>query len=629
MITNLRFSHKIMLVTSLVVSIAFAAFAGFNSYVQEKSIQISLEASLAEVGRLTAENISYWLDARVKLIDAAVQSAKLDSSAPALQSVLEQKIFKDVFDKIYYGQENGQLTIRPNQTMPAGYNPSSRPWYQAAAKAGDTVITPPYIFSTTGNLGITVAAPVMHNNKLEGVLAGDLTLTTLVNIITSLNAGGLGDALLVDESGKVLVSPRPDEVLKKLQDVFPENTPTVTPGFSNTERGGRSQVVLFTPIKGIESVTWFLVLSIDTEKAFAPVSRSRDLAIIATIVAVTVIIITLGLLMRVLLAPLHVLTRAMDGIAEGEGDLTQRLPQHNKDEFGTLAIAFNRFIERIHGSIHEVAHSTTLLYDVSQKVLSASTESMQQSDAQALRTNSMATAINELGAAAHEIAGNAAHASGDVSLAREQAESGRTVLNQALEAMQDLSHKIALSCDHIEALDTKTASIGLILDVIRGISEQTNLLALNAAIEAARAGEAGRGFAVVADEVRSLAQRTQNSAQQIQQMIEELQNGSRDAVTLMIESQRQSAGSMEVAQDAGVRLGSVTARISQIDDQNQSIAAATEEQSSVVEALNVDVTDINMLIEKGVSNLRATLDACRSLEGEALRLQKIVSGFKI
>jgi methyl-accepting chemotaxis protein len=629
MITNLRFSHKIMLATSLVVSIAFAGFASFNSYVQKEAIRSSLQTSLAEVGKLTAENISYWLDARVKLIEAAVQGLQRDSSAQPLQAVLEQKIFKDVFDKIYYGQVNRQFTIRPEQVMPAGYDPSSRPWYQAATKAGYTVLTPPYIFSTTGNLGITVAAPLIRNNKLEGVLAGDLTLTTLVNIITSLSAGGLGDALLVDESGKVLVSPRPNEVLKKLQDVFPENTPMVTPGFSNTERDGRSQIVLFTPVKGVESVKWYLVLSIDAEKAYAPVSRSHHLAIIATIVAVIVVIITLGFLMRVLLAPLHVLTRAMSDIAEGEGDLTQRLPQHSKDEFGVLAIAFNRFIERIHGSIHEVARSTTLLYDVSRKVLSASTESMQQSDAQALRTNSIATAINELGAAAHEIAGSAALASGDVSLAREQAESGKTVLNQALEAMQDLSHKIALSCDHIDALDSKTASIGLILDVIRDISEQTNLLSLNAAIEAARAGEAGRGFAVVADEVRNLAQRTQSSAQQIQQMIEELQNGSRDAVTLMVESQRQSAGSMEIAEDAGVRLGSVTARISQIDDQNQSIATATEEQSSVVEALNVDVTDINILIEKGVSNVRSTLDACKSLEGEALRLQKIVLGFKI
>lgn len=626
---NLRFAHKIMLATSVVVSVAFAAFASFNSYIQRENIRSSLEASLVEVGKLTAENISYWIDARVKLIDSAVQNAEKNNSDEALQSLLEQKIFKDVFDKIYYGEENRKFTIRPIQIMPTDYNPSSRPWYQAAVKARYTVLTPPYIFSTTGTLGVTVATPLIRNNKLEGVLAGDLTLSTLVRIITSLNVGGLGEALLVDEDGNILVSPRPDEVLKSIKEVFPKDTPAIAPGFSNTERLGRSQIVLFTPIKGIESVKWYLVLSIDAEKAFAQVGRSRDLALIAALVSIIVIIVTLGLLMSALLAPLRTLTRAMGDIAEGEGDLTQRLPQRSRDEFGLLANAFNRFIERIHGSIHEVSHSTALLYDVSRKVLSASTESIQQSDAQALRTNNIATAINELGASAHEIAENAAHASGDVSLAREQAESGRNVLNQALDSMQNLSRKIALSCDHIEALDSKTASIGLILDVIRGISEQTNLLALNAAIEAARAGEAGRGFAVVADEVRSLAQRTQSSAQQIQQMIEELQNGSREAVTLMIESQRQSAGSIEVAEKAGVSLGSVTARISQIDDQNQSIAAATEEQSSVVEALNVDVTDINTLIDKGVSNLRSTLDACRSLEGEALRLQQIVSGFKI
>ncbi|MGE7965520.1 methyl-accepting chemotaxis protein [Pseudomonas sp. NPDC089918] len=254
---------------------------------------------------------------------------------------------------------------------------------------------------------------------------------------------------------------------------------------------------------------------------------------------------------------------------------------------------------------------------------------MQQSDTQALRTNSMATAINELGAASHEIAGNATHAAGEVSSAREQVELGKSTLHQALLAMQVLSQKIALSCKHIEALHSKTANIGVILEVIRGISEQTNLLALNAAIEAARAGDAGRGFAVVADEVRSLAQRTQSSAQQIKQMIEELQAGSLEAVTLMVDSQRRSTDSMKIAKDAGDRLEIITTRIGQIDNQNQSIATATEEQSYVVEAINVDVTDINILIEKGVVNLCTTLDACRSLESEALTLQKIVLGFKI
>ncbi|WP_037065737.1 methyl-accepting chemotaxis protein, partial [Ectopseudomonas oleovorans] len=141
--------------------------------------------------------------------------------------------------------------------------------------------------------------------------------------------------------------------------------------------------------------------------------------------------------------------------------------------------------------------------------------------------------------------------------------------------------------------------------------------------------EAGRGFAVVADEVRSLASRTQSSAQQIQQMIEELQSGSRDAVALMQESQRQSAHSMQVAKRAGERLGSVTERIGEIDGQNQSVATATEEQTSVVETLNMDISEINLLNQQGVDNLQATLAACTALEAEAGRLQRLVGGFRI
>ncbi|WP_455927601.1 methyl-accepting chemotaxis protein [Pseudomonas capeferrum] len=254
---------------------------------------------------------------------------------------------------------------------------------------------------------------------------------------------------------------------------------------------------------------------------------------------------------------------------------------------------------------------------------------MVNSDEQANRTNSVAAAINELGAAAQEIARNAAQASNQASDARHLAEDGQQVVERNIKAMNQLSQMISASSTNIEALNSKTVNIGQILEVITSISQQTNLLALNAAIEAARAGEAGRGFAVVADEVRNLAHRTQESAQQVQKMIEELQVGARDSVSTMSESQRHSLDSVEIANLAGERLNSVTQRIGEIDGMNQSVATATEEQTSVVESINMDITEINTLNQEGVENLHSTLRACTDLEQQAARLKQLVGSFRI
>ncbi|WP_375709467.1 methyl-accepting chemotaxis protein [Pseudomonas sp. NCCP-436] len=254
---------------------------------------------------------------------------------------------------------------------------------------------------------------------------------------------------------------------------------------------------------------------------------------------------------------------------------------------------------------------------------------MSNSSEQAVRTDSVAAAINELGAAAQEIARNAADASVQASEARRDAEEGQHMVERTLGSMSELSQKIQAAGTHIEMLSEKSDDIGQILDVIKGISEQTNLLALNAAIEAARAGEAGRGFAVVADEVRNLAQRTQSSAQEIQQMIEQLQAGAREAVATMTESRRYSDDSVRIGEQAGDNLRGVTRRIGDIDGMNQSVATATEEQTSVIESLNMDITEINVLNQDGVRNLEASLSACTELDQQVLRLRQLVDSFRI
>ncbi|VVO06667.1 Methyl-accepting chemotaxis protein PctA [Pseudomonas fluorescens] len=626
---NLRFSHKILLAAALIVIAAFASFTLYNDYLQRNAIRQDLDNDLHEMGDVTAGNIQTWLAGRILLIENLAQNIAINPDPSSVASLLEQKALTSTFMASYLGDARGSFTIRPDAKMPDGFDPRVRPWYKGAENSGSSTLTEPYIDAATGQLIISIATASKKAGQSVGVVGGDLSLQTLIQTLSALDFDGMGYAFLVSGDGKILVHPDKALVMKTLSDVYPRNTPRINSDFSEVEVNGKTRIVTFTPIKGLPSVNWYIGLSVDKDKAFSMLSEFRASAIVATVIAVAIIIALLGMLIRILLQPLHVMTRAMQDIADGEGDLTRRLTIQNQDEFGILGTAFNRFVERIHTSIREVSSATQQVNEVALRVVSASNSSMFNSDQQASRTSSVAAAINQLGAAAQEIAQNAALASQHSSDARNLAEDGQQVVDRSIKAMNQLSTLLSASSTNIESLNSKTVNIGQILDVITSISQQTNLLALNAAIEAARAGEAGRGFAVVADEVRNLAHRTQESAQQVQTMIEELQVGARESVGTMSESQRHSQDSVEIANLAGERLNSVTQRIGEIDGMNQSVATATEEQTAVVESINVDITEINTLNQEGVENLQSTLRACADLEQQAARLKQLVGSFRI
>ncbi|EKT4480612.1 methyl-accepting chemotaxis protein [Pseudomonas putida] len=621
---SLRFSHKILLAASLIVILAFSLFTLYNDYLQRNAIRADLENYLAEMGASTSTNIRNLFDGRIKLVENLAQN--IAQNPTNAETLMGQNALISSFLTVYLGKVDGGFSVRPDAKMPDGYDPRTRPWYKDGMNATGATLTEPYIDMTTNKMVIGILSKVSSS---VGVVGGDLALDGLVQIINSLNFGGMGYAFLVNDQGKILVHPDQDLVMKSLSDLFAQHTPKLTGELTEVQSEGQTRLLTFTPITGLPSANWYIGLSVDKDKAFSMLSTFRTSAVIATVVAVVIIIGLLGLLISVLMQPLHTMTRAMEDIAEGEGDLTKRLRIHNHDEFGILGTAFNRFVERIHSSIAEVSSATEQVNEVALRVISASNSSMTNSDEQSNRTNSVAAAINELGAAAQEIAGNAAQASQHASSARLLAEEGQQVVERNIAAMNRLSDLIVSSSGHIETLNNKTVNIGQILEVITSISQQTNLLALNAAIEAARAGEAGRGFAVVADEVRNLAHRTQESAQQVQTMIEELQVGARASVETMDQSQRHSQDSVQIANQAGERLDSVTVRISEIDGMNQSVATATEEQTAVVEAINMDINEINMLNQEGVENLQATLRACSDLEQQAGRLKHLVGSFRI
>lgn len=626
---NLRFSHKILLAAALIVIAAFASFTLYNDWLQRNAIRDDLNNYLNEMGEVTAGNIQTWLSGRILLIENAAQNIAINPEPGTVASLLEQKSLTSTFMATYLGDATGHFTIRPDVKMPDGFDPRVRPWYKGAESSSTSTLTEPYIDAATGQLIISIATASKKAGQNVGVVGGDLSLQSLVDTLAARNFDGMGYVFLVSADGKILVHPDKALVMKSLKEAYPQDTPRISSDFSEVTVDGKTRIVTFAPIKGLPSVNWYIGLSIDKDQAYSMLSEFRTSAVIATVIAVAIIIALLGMLIRLLIQPLHVMTRAMEDIADGEGDLTKRLTIVNNDEFGILGTAFNRFVERIHGSIREVSSATGQVNEVALRVVAASNSSMYNSDQQASRTSSVAAAINQLGAAAQEIARNAAQASNQASDARGLAEDGQQVVERSIKAMNQLSSMLSASSTNIESLNSKTVNIGQILEVITSISQQTNLLALNAAIEAARAGEAGRGFAVVADEVRNLAHRTQESAQQVQTMIEELQVGARESVSTMSDSQRHSQDSVEIANLAGERLNSVTLRIGEIDGMNQSVATATEEQTAVVESINVDITEINTLNQEGVENLQATLRACSDLEQQASRLKQLVGSFRI
>lgn len=349
----------------------------------------------------------------------------------------------------------------------------------------------------------------------------------------------------------------------------------------------------------------------------------------AVIIGLILAAIAYLMILKTVVTPIRQVGQRLLEISSGEGDLTASLVEQGNDEITDVCRGFNQFTTKIRRAVQQVAEASNNLNSSASELSGISAEASGTISQQLGETEQVATAMNEMVATVQEVSRNVTDASHSAEAANSEAATGKSIVMQSMTEIKLLADDVTKAAQVLRKVEADSQQAGSILDVIRDIAEQTNLLALNAAIEAARAGEQGRGFAVVADEVRTLASRTQQSTQEIQAMITSLQSGTREAVSVMEESSQRAEASVDKATDAGTALETISSSIASISDIMSQVASAAEEQNAVAEEVNANIVRINDMSQNTQETASQVANSTSTLSSLSQQLQSVVRQFKV
>ncbi|MDF0733720.1 methyl-accepting chemotaxis protein [Pseudomonas entomophila] len=587
-----------------------------------------------------AQNVDYL--ASQPLVNASADNVKKHISADAAQIAPSEqdKALSELFTRlaashpdyayVSYGMKDGGYAFWPSDPTMANYDPRTRPWYQVAmANPGKTFRTAPYYWA--GDDAVLVSTVRTVANQLGnpgGVVNIDVSLKGLTEIVKQIKIGESGYLILMENNGNVMVDPRDaSHNFKQLQ--------SFGGGYAELAKAGKglAEVTLngeryMANIYPDERLGWTFIGLIRQDEAMSITTHLTYLIGGIALLLATVFAAVGAAFAKLIVRPINSVTSSLEGIAQGEGDLTRNLEVRGRDETAQLASWFNQFLGAIRGLIQHIGGAASKILSTSASSTRVSGDMAEAAGRQREAVDMVSTAFHEMVATANEVARSCSQAAQSADSGQQQARDGQQQIDAAVQSVDHLSREIEQSAQSIQQLERDSNAIQSILGTIRSIAEQTNLLALNAAIEAARAGEQGRGFAVVADEVRALAKRTADSTAEIDGLLGNLASRTAEVAEQMhasLEVSQQSVSRIGLARDS---FGQIRESVDVIRDMNTQIATAAEEQHQVAEDINRHISQIHGDAQLVAELAQAARQDSQSLAGLSNELDALVRRFK-
>lgn len=628
---NFSLRKKILVITVICFIVFFAALVIQSVTTLQKNIESALEGEVDLVSEVFSDNVGNWLKDRQ---NAVSKLAKSIAEHPEIKPyILLDQVREGLgFSITYFGNEKGEMYRNDPNLNPPNYDPRVRSWYKGAKETNGRFLASPFVSASTNEFVVTLSEAVKKDNQFIGAIGANLTLEQLTLFVNKLNVPGDGYAVVVDKSDQIVAHPDSKLQSKKASELNENFAGGLLDKLVSKRTlqdmplDGRDRLIYATVIP---NSNWSLILVMDKETLFAPVRSQLISQVIISFIILAVILIIMSLLLKVMLENLSTITKSLDEIANGNGDLTIRLEVKSGDEIGQLATSFNRFVEQLYGIISRLSATSKDLLSEAGGVSKVSGQQNERLQRHQSEIHMVATAVTEMASATQEISTNAEQTAYSARDCVSITEKGRKEVEKSQHSTENLAEEVGRASQIIGDLNKHVQSINSILSTISGISEQTNLLALNAAIEAARAGEQGRGFAVVADEVRVLSQRTHSSTQEIQGMIESLQASAERAVKATDRGKEMANQSVSDAEEANRSLGLILDSINKINDMAAQIATAAEEQSSVTLEISRNTETIRGVGDEMSEASKLAAEQAKKLHDLGRQINQEVAKFRL